>query len=1050
MPTYTGSAEIIVSQAIHDQDQISSITQLANGNVVVVYYGADQVPGTTDWLEGEVYARVFNAAGNPIGNEFQVNTSTADDQIGGNITALNDGGFVITWTTSTIPDQLEENNNGTIENGGTTWMQHYDSHGNPVGGETAVGASSDVFTLPSIVQLSDGNIVVYTFTYDQNFNQLIQAQTFAPDLTPVGKPVTLPTNAFYPPNSIQVIDGHVVATYGDGDAKVIDLGTDGVTVGQSITANTYTTGYQGSTQLAVLKDGSVVVTWQSNLQDGSNYGVFAQHASADGTPIGGEVQVNTYTTLSQYNPHITALDDGGYVIVWTSNGEDGDKYGIYGQVYDAQGNPSGDEMHISLQSTGSQTNALVEAIPGGFVVTYMNQDDQGVYKIAERVFTIPHDQVLTGDDTANTLLGGSGNDTISGLGGNDALYGGSGNDMIDGGTGADKMYGGDGNDTYVVDSSGDAVSETSALGDAGGIDTVMSSVSFQLTNYLENLTLTGGANINGTGNALDNTLTGNDGNNLLNGLTGADHMSGGAGNDTYVVDNAGDTVSETRADGSDAGGTDIVQASVGFTLGAYIENLLLTGAGNISGTGNDLVNTITGNAGNNWLDGGAGADRLVGGLGDDTYVVDDAHDVVIEGANAGTDMVQSSISWALGANLEQLTLTGSADINGIGNALDNLIYGNTGNNVLNGQGGADAMSGGAGDDTYYVDNPGDTVWESANEGHDRVVSSVSFTLSANVEDLVLTGTADLSGTGNDLSNTIYGNSGNNVIDGGAGADHMIGGAGDDTYYVDNAGDTVAEAASGGHDTIMASVSYSLAGIYVENLTLTGSDDLNATGNGMANVLTGNDGNNRIDGGAGADAMSGGAGDDTYIVDNAGDTVTENTASGTDEVQARISFTLGDNVENLVLTGGAVINGTGNGLDNHLTGNNAANKLDGGDGNDVLRGMGGNDTLTGGNGADTFVFDHFGVANGVDHIVDFVSGVDMLAFTAADYGFEAGHQLTTAEFHVNGRVGTNGQFVYNTTSHTLYWDSDGTGSAAPVAIAVLDNVATLHTSDFLFT
>ena len=256
---------------------------------------------------------------------------------------------------------------------------------------------------------------------------------------------------------------------------------------------------------------------------------------------------------------------------------------------------------------------------------------------------------------------------------------------------------------------------------------------------------------------------------------GTDTMAGGLGDDTYVVDNLGDVVTELADSGIDT-----VLSSVNWTLGANVEKLTLTGTANLAGTGNELGNTLTGNAGNNVLNGGAGVDTMAGGLGNDTYVVDSAGDVVTEAANQGTDTVEAWLGWTLGANVEQLRLMGTANLDGIGNELKNVLTGNAGNNLLNGAAGADTMAGGLGDDTYVVDNAGDVVTEAVNQGTDTVQSRVDWTLGANFERLVLTGTSGLKGTGNTLANTLTGNAGNNVLEGGAGADTMAGGRGDDT------------------------------------------------------------------------------------------------------------------------------------------------------------------------------------------------------------------------------------------------------------------------------
>ena len=628
---------------------------------------------------------------------------------------------------------------------------------------------------------------------------------------------------------------------------------------------------------------------------------------------------------------------------------------------------------------------------------------------------------LTLTGTADLYGAGNAQDNrLIGNSGSNILRGEAGNDWLDGAIGADQLLGGTGDDTYVVDNAGDAVAENTGE----GRDTVRASISYALSDNVENLMLTGWQSLSGTGNALDNTLAGNLGDNVLDGGWGADIMLGGRGDDSYIVDNAADVVLEQAGEGQDT-----IYSGVSYALPAHVENLVLTGAADIDGTGNELGNVIVGNGGSNVLDGGAGddlllgdagndqllggagndqlegglgADTMAGGSGDDTYVVDDAGDLVTEQLDEGMDTVNSGIGYALTDNAENLTLTGTADIDGAGNALDNSIVGNSGVNRIDGGLGADAMAGGAGDDTYIVDNADDAITEQSSEGIDQVYSSVSHALSANVENLTLTGTENTDGTGNDLDNAILGNAGNNRLDGGAGADSMTGGSGDDSYVVDNADDTVVELPGEGTDIIYSGVSYVLPE-HVENLTLTGTDNIDGTGNALDNILIGNSGHNvlsgldgndvlsgeagndRLDGGMGADAMAGGVGDDVYVVDNVGDLVTEDLGAGTDLVESGISYVLTDNVENLTLTGTTNIDGTGNVLDNVILGNTA---------NNILDGAAGADQMAGGAGDDTYIVDNAGDAvmeipgEGTDIIYSGVSyvlpeNVENLTLTGTD-------------------------------------------------------------------
>ncbi len=292
--------------------------------------------------------------------------------------------------------------------------------------------------------------------------------------------------------------------------------------------------------------------------------------------------------------------------------------------------------------------------------------------------------------------------------------------------------------------------------------------------------LEGNDSFNGAGG--NDTLNGSAGNDTLDGGIGADILSGGAGDDTYLIDIEEDSIVEVQDSGQDT-----VLSAISYTLGANLENLTLTSEVALNGTGNELANLIIGNSaanslsganGNDTLDGGAGADTLNGGAGDDTYVVDNSGDVVSEAGEAGIDTVLSALNYTLGANLEHLTLTGTA-ATATGNALANRLTGNAAANTLDGGAGADTLNGGAGNDTYVVDNSGDVVTEAAKAGLDTVQASIRYIIGAYLENLVLTGKAALSGTGNALANRLTGNAAANTLDGGAGADTLNGGAGND-------------------------------------------------------------------------------------------------------------------------------------------------------------------------------------------------------------------------------------------------------------------------------
>ncbi|MER8879941.1 calcium-binding protein [Mesorhizobium sp. M0684] len=295
----------------------------------------------------------------------------------------------------------------------------------------------------------------------------------------------------------------------------------------------------------------------------------------------------------------------------------------------------------------------------------------------------------------------------------------------------------------------------------------------------------------------------------------------------------------------------------------------------------DTSDTLYGTSGDDVFH-GAGGHTMIGYGGNDTYYVDDVRDKEIEAAGGGTDKALASVSHVLsaGSEIELLATSnpsGTTAINLTGNEFAQTIQGNAGANVIKGGGGADTMTGYGGNDTYYVDNAGDKVNEAVRGGTDKVLTSVSYALSAgsSIQLLATTnpsGTTAINLTGNDFNQAIGGNAGANVINGGRGADRMVGFGGNDTYYVDNAGDKVNEAVGGGTDKVLASVSHALlAGSQIELLATTnpsGTSAINLTGNAFAQTIQGNAGANIINGGGGADILTGNGGNDAFVFNSA--------------------------------------------------------------------------------------------------------------------------------------------------------------------------------------
>ncbi|WP_137895068.1 calcium-binding protein [Ramlibacter sp. 2FC] len=672
---------------------------------------------------------------------------------------------------------------------------------------------------------------------------------------------------------------------------------------------------------------------------------------------------------------------------------------------------SGNDLILQVNGTTDQIT----------VSNYFLNESTGDWFVEEVRFTDAPATVWRSAEIKNLVLlsGGSGNDAIVGYASDDVLMGYGGNDTLSGRAGNDTLYGGNDNDTLNGEDGGDIL-----YGEAGA-DSLKGGAGAD--------TLYGGAD--------GDNLQGGDGSDTLDGGTGNDVLIGnyydgywntynGVGNDTYlfgrgdgqdtIYDNdttagnldklifkAGVLPSDVAASrsGSDLilkinGTTDQVTVKSYFTSDAaggwtveeirftddaasvwnvaYVKTAVLSGgsgndtlvgyASNDVMSGNDGNDTMSGGDGNDTLNGGADADSLKGENGNDTLNGGDGADYMQGGAGSdvfdggtGNDTLignyydgywntyngVGSDTYLFGRGDGQDTLYDYDTTSGIidrlvfkpgiaaedvqvtasGNHLILKVTGTTDQITLANYLSGDGAGGWAIENISFSDG---TVWD---------VTTVQAMLATNVQNGTaagdtLTGTAGsdrlLGGEGDDV---LSGGAGNDWLDAGSGTDNMSGGTGNDVYVVDSMSDAVAENAGEGNDTVRSSVSWTL-GSEVENLVLTGNSTIDGIGNALGNRIFGNSADNRIDGGAGADVMVGGAGKDTYVIDSASDIVIENAAEGVDQVESSIAYTLGSNLENLVLTGSAAINGTGNELANMLTGNSAANILSGGLGNDT--------------------------------------------------------------------------------------------------------------------
>jgi Ca2+-binding RTX toxin-like protein len=719
-----------------------------------------------------------------------------------------------------------------------------------------------------------------------------------------------------------------------------------------------------------------------------------------------------------------------------------------------------------LSFSGTASGVFIDMRAGTAIGGSTVGSDSVVFTSIESAVGSSFNDRIIGGDTAGQLIGGEGNDTLSG---------GTGGDFIDGGVGGDSLSGGAGNDSLAGGGFGMDFFLFDVAPSAANADLV-----FHFNTGEDRLQLSSAAHV---GIGAPGGFSADDAR-----FWSAAGATGGHDADDRVIYDTTTGRLFYDADGSGSGAAQLIATlfnNVGQPAGLVASDIVVmfpsggsggatAGNDNLVGTpGNDTIHglegddTIDGLAGDDWLAGNEGRDVLIGGdgndtlyglsgatvwdneevpdtlnggLGNDVLYVDHAADSLSD--SGGTDtVVAADINWTLAAGFENLTVYNDRSeeyYTAVGNELNNVIETTYNGSRLEGRGGNDTLT------SYGAWTMSDLL---GGDGNDSIA-----------------GWGRLHGdAGND---TLIGSSNADTLDGGAGVDTMNGDDGNDTYIV-TAGDVLVD--SGGTDTVETSITWSL-GTEFENLTMTGTGNITMQGNNLNNLIVGNSGNNTFNARAGDDTILAGAGNDRIdmfgngfasygneVVDGgegfdnidfsgyAKSGITVNLATG--QIAGGGDGGLGtvaiSNVE-MVITGA---------FNDRFTGNSGANNFDGRGGNDTLSGGGGADTLTGGAGNDFFVFDTAPGSTNVERITDFASATDKLQFEngiftaiGATGNFAAGDGRFWAAAGATAGHDANDRLIYNTSTGSLYYDADGSGSGASILVATFQGNPSIAATD----
>ena len=1018
-----GTETKINTSTAYDQTR-PDVTYLTDGGWIVVWESG-QEPNQ------EVFGRRFNRDGGAVGDEFQINSSTGNQQQKPIVAGLSDGGWVVTWMSN---DQLD----------GSEWAvkaQIYSAGGQPVAQEFLVNSYtlSSQFA-PVVAALTDGGFVIAWMSNGQDGSSWgVFGQRYDSSGAAQGAEFQVNTYSSFEQGDASIAglaDGGWVITWmsdvQDGSSWGVygqRFGSDGAAVGGEFKVNSFTGGEQRDANVTSLTDGGWVVVWASLGQDGEGFGAFGQRYRANGEPVGEEFLINSTIGLDQVAPDVTALRDGGFMVTWASYGQTGPSYSVFGQQYNADGVPVGSEFSVGSQNTGSQINpSVTSASDGSIVVVWQGdgQDGSGFGVLSQRFLLQGIHLGTSLEDTAKTitaaqLLAGATDvdgDTLS----VENLIASSG--VLTNNNNGTWTWAPAANDTtgvmftYNVTDGIASVVQTATLDLTPVNDAPVVASTINLGTSPEDVAktimaaelLAGATDVDGDTLTIANlvassgTLVAN--NNATWTWTPSANDSTGVTFSYNVTDGSALVAQTATLDLTPVNDAPIVANSI--NLGTSPEDTaktitaaqLLVGATDADGdilSVADLVassGTLVANNNATWTWTPAANDTTGVTF---TYKVTDGTASVAQTATLDLTPVNDAPTGAVllqGTARQGQTLTANTgtitDADGVG-AFSYTWYRSGG--IITGAAAATYVLGTA--DVGAAITARVTYTDGFGTVETLLSAATATVTSTSVPGVTLTGTSradTLNGTGGD--DILSGLDGNDTLNGLGGNDRLLGGDGNDLLS-GGLGDDILDGGAGTDTVTYAgqaeSVTVSLALTTAQATGVAGSDQLinveNLIGGNGNDVLTGNAGANNLNGGAGDDFITGGLGDDTLIGGTngaAGDTVNYADAI------ARVTVSLA--VTSAQVTGGAGRD-TISGFEN-LAGSNYGDVLTGSSGNNVIRGGAGADRITGGDGTDylygdagpdTFVFtansnSRLGIAR--DVIFDLEVG-DVLDFSAID-------------------------------------------------------------------